>query len=210
VPKEVKEMIDGYIQNLTAQSRLGILPSWQLPDIQVGIPIEEYYIQESLLDTCGNDLPIRELLIPANIWTFPVRAHDKYLYYVEIAKGKDGKWDWNGAGGLGGGGPENWWQKLRKSYPESTGINPILICDGLFKYLYFPQKSPRNLFYIKYGNEQFDFARNSSNSMDSLDDSRILVPHLKKNWKDGQAFRDAYNKKHPGTFKNNSTVGGEK
>jgi hypothetical protein len=207
-------MIDGYIQDSAnsfglkaVQWSLSIDRSLKPTDIQVGLPIEVYSIREDALDTCGNDLPLRELLVPADIWTFPVQAHGKYIYYVDIAKEKDGKWHWREAGELKS---ENWWKKLRKTYPESCGINPILIRDEGFQYLYFPQKSPFNLFFIKNGNEQFEFAYTSSNSIDSLDDGRRLVPHIKKNWINGQSFRDAYNKKHPGSFKNKSNQGGGK
>jgi hypothetical protein len=214
VPKEVQKMIDGYTQDSTshfglkaAQRSLGVDRSLQSTDIQVGQPVEVYNIRESALDTCGDDLPLRELLVPANTWTFAVKAHGKYIYDLDIAKRKDGTWFWVGAGELK---PDNWWQKLRKTYPDSSGINPILIDYEGFKYLYFPQKSTHNFFFIKYGNEQFPFAWNTSNSMDSLDDGKILVPRLKQNWKNGQSYRDAYNKKHPGTFNNKSTEGGGK
>jgi hypothetical protein len=220
VPPEVRKMIDGYIQNSprgfslkAAQNSLGVDPSLQLTDIKVGSPVEVYYIRYNALDTCKDDLPLKELLLPANIWTFPVEAHGKFIYDVEIAEGKDGKWFWGGAGELK---PNNWWQKLRTSYPESSGISPILIRDNGRQFLYFPQKSSFNLFLIKYGNEQYPYAQASSNSMDSLDDSRRLVPHLIKNWKDTKPLRDAYNKKHPGTysdsgaFRNKSNDGGEK
>lgn len=215
VPKEVQKMIDGYKKDpgiehvglISAQRFLGVDTSLKIADIQVGQPIEVYNIKENLLDTCSSDMPLRSLLVPANIWTFAVQAHWKYLYHVDIVKGKDSKWFWGGAGELK---ENNWWQKLRKTYPESSGINPILIQDNAYQYLYFPQKSTHNYFFIKNGNEQFPFALASSNSMDSLDDSRGLVPHLKQQWKETKPLRDAYNKKHPGTFETKSDDGGVK
>jgi hypothetical protein len=214
IPSEVQKMIDGYIQDSSsryglksAQKFLHVDPSLKQTDIRVGNPLEVYYVRENALDTCKEDLPLKELLVPANVWTFPIQALGKYIYDAEIAKGKDGKWHWDGLNGLH---PENWWQKLRKTYAESSGINPVLIRNNGFKYLYFPQKSPNDFFFIKNGNENFSFALNSSNSMDSLDDSRKFVPHLKKTWKDSQPYRDSIKKKYPGVFDDKNNDGGKK
>lgn len=204
VPPEVQKMIDGYIKDSTAdfgfiiaKRNLGIDQSLQLADIRVGRPIEVYHIRYSLLDTCGNDLPVRDFTNSSNIWIFPVQARGKFIYDIEIAKWKDGKWHWTASNGLS---QESWWSKLRKAYPESSTVQPILIRDGVREYLHFPQKSAFNLFMIKHGNEQDTFSLHSSNSIDSLDDSRRFLSYQIERWKQDKPNRDAINKRHPGFF----------
>ena len=201
IPIEVQKVMNDYIHDSTTifnfyseKLPLGLDPSLRLTDIQAGIPIEVYHLRNDVLDTCGNDIPVAKLIDPVEVWLLPIRVKGQYIYQIKIAK-KDGKWLKVAMDQLR---KNNLWQQFRAKYPESSGINPILIYDGQEQYLFFPQKKRFNFFYIKYGNWKDDMlVRNTSNSIDSLDEDRKFIKYLIQKGKDTKAARDAFLRNHP-------------
>ena len=195
VPEGVQRIIDSLLADSTMEHGLASAQKWLLVDssvelgeIEAGTPIEQYHVRYELLDTCDPNAPLMELLEPSNMWYVPIRANGRYLYFVEVYK-KKGAWQTIGAG------EGDWgiWTELRKTYPESTGINPVLVTYGPRRFLHFPQKGKRNLFNVVHLNDSPNNSRRyredsvfsrMSYSLDSLDDSRPVVEYMKKRWKE--------------------------
>ena len=177
------EIMKNYVIDSTAEDGFLSAKHWlknsesiSAADIEVGQPIQEYRVKYNLLDTCADSIPFYELIEPKDYWIFPIRAKDRYLYEVNVSK-FEGKWHISGRAEL----PAiNMWQQMRAAYPESTGINPMLVVDGISKYFYFKQKGHRRIYYIKPGYQNDSLEVVTASSMTTLADSKQLVKHWKK------------------------------
>jgi len=186
VPKEVMEIMKDYVKDSTAEDGFLTAKHWlknsesiSAADIEVGIPIQEYRIRYSMLDTCTDTIPFYRLLEPKDYWIFPVKSKDRYLYEVNVSK-FEGKWHISGRAELPS---DNMWHQLRSAFPESSGVNPMLVVDGISKYLYFKQKGLRKIYYIKPGFQNDSLEMVTTSSMSALDDTKKLVRHWKKQGK---------------------------
>jgi hypothetical protein len=184
--KEVMEIMKDYVSDSTAEDGFLSAKHWlkniesiSAADIEVGQPIQEYRIKYNMLDTCADSIPFYKLLEPKDYWIFPIRTKDRYLYEVNVSK-FEGKWHISGRAELPS---DNMWQQLRSAFPESTGINPMLVVDGLSKYLYFKQKGLRKIYYIKPGFQNDSLEMVTTSSMSALDDTKKLLRHWKKKGK---------------------------
>ncbi len=213
VPEGVQRMIDTLLTDsmtdcgLAYTKRVLHLDSGlQLSDIEAGVPLEKYIFRYAALDTCDVNAPVQELIEPANVWLVPIRTRTKerYLYYVEVYK-KGDVWKRIGMGE----GDRGIWQRLRKAYPESTGVNPILVSYCGQDFLHFPQKGVRNLFSVQHlrmnrketsSREKGTPYANMSYSLDTLDDSRPVVRYLKRQWTESRQKREEIYRKHPNLF----------
>jgi len=182
-PKEVMEIMKNYVKDSTAEFGFVSAKKWLLlgdsinaADIEVGIPIQQFVVKYSMLHTCSDSIPFNELLEPEDLWIIPIRAKGRWLYEVTLSKAS-GTWRFSKMNDLL---PDNMWKQLRSAYPESTGISPVLIVDGLSKYLYFSQKGSRKIFYVRPGFQNDSLENVTPGSLNTLADSKQLVKHWKK------------------------------
>lgn len=211
IPLELQQIVNNYAKDSTVDYGFNFAKKWlhldsslKSTDIEVGIPIEEYTLRYDVLDTCRDDIPVKFLIQPSNYWILPIRAHGQYIYEITISK-SSGTWQMVGAGELG---PVNLWQKLRKSYPESSGIIPIKINDGRWWFYHFPQLGLYNLTPVRPDDDSISII--SSKSFDKLDDSRKIIKYRKKEWKNQKKLLEEENKKAPIPILPKGLLGGDK
>jgi hypothetical protein len=183
VPKEVQSIIDDYVKDSTADCGFLFAKKWLHLDnsiesnkIRTGIPIQEFGINYSFLDTCKDSISFGTIILPKDIWILPICYKDKVIYEVQISK-YSGSWKMVGTSELATG---NVWEMLIKIYSDSSIIRPVLVVDGLNKFLYFPQKGKRKVYYIRPGWKNDTLATVLPGSLESLNDSKELVKYWKK------------------------------
>jgi len=211
IPECVKEIVANYAKNDTWEGSFSkikpifsnIDPSITLNEIEVEPPLKEYIIDYEKLDTCSVSIPIEELLRPTGRWVFPVKARGSYIYEVYIRYTKAGCID----GGAGSMHYELFWTSLRKQYPVSSGISPILVINGTEQYLHFPHKGPRSLYYLDPAN--FSGAtKTATHDLSKENDCREIIKAMKKRYHEGKPLREEAEKKRPGMFKKMREKGG--
>jgi len=185
-PKEVMEIMKNYVKDSTAEDGFLSAKQWlknvesiSAADIEVGEPIQEYRVKYNMLDSCSDTISFNELIEPRDYWIFPIRAKERYLYEVMVSK-YNSVWHISGRAELP---TDNMWEQFRLAYPESTGINPVLVIDGLSQYFYFKQKGPRKIFYIRPGFQNDSIEMVTPGSIQALDDSKKLIRHWKNQGK---------------------------
>lgn len=207
VPECVEEIVENYTRNDTWEmsfskiSFSNIEKSIQLSEIEVEPPIKEYTIDYEKLDTCSVSIPIEDLIRPSGRWVFPVKARGSYIYEVYIKYTKNGC-RFSEAASMH---HEWFWTSLREQYPVSSGKSPVLIKSGTSRYLHFPHKGSRNLYYLDPANfsskiAQHDFTRKS--------DCREIIVNMQKKFHEAKPMREEVEKKHPGIFKKMRDKGG--
>ena len=121
----------------------GLDTTIQVAEIDCGTPVQIYYFRNwdkpHHLDSISVDAPVMSIVEPSGHWEFSLRARGQYLIGVKFFD-KDGTWDWVSAGGT-----KTAWAEMRKVYPESSGVHPIIVYHAHRKYLHFPQKGEHNL-----------------------------------------------------------------
>jgi len=208
VPKEITRILDNYLKDSTAEYGPLFAQEWrflnksiQIKDLKVGRPIPEYMLRHTILDTCPDTIPFYKIIEPTGRWFLPIVAHGKPQYELGLMKFMN-SWIFFSLGEVTTNDTIGVWGPLLKAYPESTGINPILLLESRTrKYLYFPQIGPRKIYSIRYGYKNDIFP----GSIDTLDDSRKLIEYWKKS---GNKEIGIENKQ----FKNNNNTktGGDK
>lgn len=108
----------------------------------------------------------------------------------------------------------NTWDKVRKEFPEESGIRPIYI-DYPFQLLYFPHKANgKNIFHARNPKWADSMSSITSKSLNNLDDEKTIVPLLKEKMRSYRAHRKKLDqqkkdfKKHPDNCKD--ITGGNK
>ncbi len=207
VPKEVQDIIDNYTKDSTIEYGFAFAKKWlHLPDsiefkgINTGIPIQQHRVRYALLDSCKDSISFDKLIYPDDYWVIPISYNDKFIYEVYASK-STGIWRLSQMGDLP---TDNHWDKLHRVFPKSCGISPILVKDGLNKFLYFPHISKRKVYYIRPGWENDSLAILLNGSFENLDDSKKLVNYWKKK---GKGSRNEMDKLYPGIFKDKKAGG---
>jgi len=202
MPEDVKRFLDNYVKDSTADGgrflrykKEGIIPaSVQFNDLRLRA-LQVYYFKMIFLDeTSLNEYPdtvaLSEIIMPTNQWRVLVMAHNKPLYEFMLVR-RNGELRFSGGSFPSPGSSFrcSMWEPLLESYPESTGINPVFVIADPFRsgfnsgFLYFPQKGPRKVYYIKrgYGKPERDtLAALFSGSIKDLDDSKKFIAHRRK------------------------------
>ena len=184
VPVEVHAVIQRYLQDSTAPMSYGTLgtaggydPSVSFSDLRAGIPVKMYVLDSSSINKADENDSINSIIKSLDIWFVPILGRGKYLYFLQISK-SIGFWR------VGGVGPY-WarnitWNKTRKIWSESSGINPILISapyDDMF--LNFPKKGARHLIPITTEDNSDSLWLLSKKSNSTLPDSKPFLRYLK-------------------------------
>jgi hypothetical protein len=161
----------------------------QIEDLRVGRVLEVYTIGRISLEAYPDTVPFSEIIQPTGLLRVLIMAHDKPLYEMTL---------FNTIRGLKEprifGYDKDIWDPLLESYPELTGINPVLVTtDDAFSgltdmgdhFLYFKQKGPRRVHYIKREGalRNVELETLFSGSIRTLDDSRKFVRHKKRGGK---------------------------
>lgn len=122
---------------------LGYDTTIQPSEIDFGIPAEVYVLKKNgdkIIDSVSIDEPVMNTIEPAGIWEFCLTARGKSMFRVTFIL-KNNKFEW-----LESGGTTNNWKEMREVYPESTGVNPIIIqASRQDRFLHFPQINAHNL-----------------------------------------------------------------
>jgi|WetSurMetagenome_2_1015567.scaffolds.fasta_scaffold351628_2 hypothetical protein len=199
MPVCVQKIVDNYVKDSTGED--GFIKVKQIfsfvdnsiksNEIEADIPIKEYMFDYNKLDTCADSTPVEELIKPTGRWIFPVKAHGRFIYEVNIRITKEGCHT-AGCSSLNN---DLFWGDLRIKYPSSQDINPVLVIDGESKYLHFPKKGSHNLYFLDPKN----FSESSaSHNISTLNDGRKLIASIQKAYRDKKSFRDEIEIKHPG------------
>jgi hypothetical protein len=121
-------------------------------------------------------------------WRVLIMAHNKPLYQITVVNWDDGEIKFlMGASTY----DKDLWDPLLEAYPESTGINPILVTTDKTPlgfgdigdwFLYFKQKGPRKVHYVKreWTPRNVELETMFSTSIKNLDDSRKFVRYKKR------------------------------
>lgn len=138
-----------------------------------------------------DSVPVKLMIKPVGRWQIPIRANCRYIYFVEVSN-NHGAWKPIGM-------EEAWssWQEVRAAWPESLGVNPILIKYGQRNFIHFPQKGSHNLVYLRPNLANDRLADVSSKSYDRLDDSQIIFGQLKKVLKKDREMYRKFRSRNP-------------
>jgi hypothetical protein len=121
-----------------------------------------------------------------------ILAHDKPLYQITVDNWDDGEIKDLMASSTY---DKDLWDPLLETYPESTGINPVLVTTDNMSlgfgnrgdwFLYFKQKGPRKVHYVRRSwtrRPSVELDSLFSSSIKTLDDSRKFVRHKKRGGK---------------------------
>ena len=194
VPKEIMDFLENQIDQynirglLSAKESGQVHDSVQIKDLKIERIIQIYKLKHIFLDSYIDTVSFSEIIEPSGKWFVLITANNKPIYdlYLDNSKGEP---KYVGMGHLNPNSTyRNMWNLLLKTYPESTGINPVLFSQyGSFpfekedRFLYFKQKGPRKIFSLRFG-------RRSGNPLDTLftgsietlDDSKKLMEHWKR------------------------------
>ena len=201
MPVEVKNYMENYFKSSRAEIKLSNIKSKSLSsdwvqtvyveDLRVGRVLEMYITKEISLEKYSDTVSFSEIIQPYGQWRVLITAHNKPLYQITVGY-LDGKIDFL----MGGSGKydKDFWDPLLEAYPESTGVNPVLVTtdhtmfgfgnDGDW-FLYFNQKGPRKIHHVKrsWARSNVELDTLFSGSIKDLDDSRKFVRYKKRGGK---------------------------
>jgi hypothetical protein len=189
MPPEVKAFLDNYTKDSTSRrgpldlKKDGIIPDWvQNKDLRLRV-IQEYLFNSDInLHALPDTVAFSEVIMPSNRWYVAVMAHDMTFCELILGLYKNGKPRFThlipAPKGLS---KHHVWGPLLKAYPESTGINPVLVKwppYGHF-FLYFKQFGPRKIYRC---DRRFPSDLDSllPSSIETLDDSKHLIKYNKE------------------------------
>jgi hypothetical protein len=167
----------------------------------IGTPIEIFKLNGNALENADEESEIDDVIEPNDTWIIPILIDMVYIYKVKVLY-ENGNYKTYGCGeGVLG---FHTWDKVRQKYPEDSGVRPVVI--GMkHKFIYFPdKKGSKKLFYVKNPKWNDELSRITSNSLDSLDDSKTIINYLKKERKANKEKRRKFFEKNPDIFKNKS------
>ena len=189
---EVKIFLDNYSKDSTAKygplyaKRAGHFnDSVKIRDLKTRT-IEIYDFKHTFLEAHPDTIPFSELIQPSGYWFVMVMAHNKPLYQLAL-RNLTGEPEFVGMVYLGPNSKSSkMWELLLETYPESSGINPVFFSPygwafgSKERFLYFEQKGPRKIYYLRTGRLSDPLAELFPSSIKTLDDSKKLVEYWKK------------------------------
>jgi hypothetical protein len=183
VPEAVSKILENYLKDssagfgpLYAKKWRFLSDSIQIKDLKIGRVLQEYKLKRGSIDMYPDTIPLSEIIEPTGYWNVLITAHDRPQYVVTLGNSK-GELVFTMMSDIS---TDNMWESLLKNYPESKGINPVLVVMGRENYLYFKQKGPRKIYYLRPGYANDPLTVLFPGSLDTLDDSRKLLNHWKK------------------------------
>ena len=194
LPVEVRRFLENYTKDSTAQwgpidarsaGRFSS-ESVRIKDLRVGRVIEIYQLRHTFLDKYPDTVPFSEIIESTKHWLVLITAYNQPLYEL-LLRNPGGKPEFFGMRSLPiGSRRREMWDLLLKGYPEATKINPIFFSRFGFTVgsreaiFYFPQKGPRKIYFIGPRFDEDPLNTLLSNSINVLDDSKILIEYWKK------------------------------
>jgi hypothetical protein len=195
MPEEIKAFLENYTKDST-EKRWGPLRRKEEGVIPATAPIRDlrfrvlqvYYFRKASLQEHPDDIALSEVIEPSGFWRIVVMAHNQPRYELTLDN-RTGKpkiirttlFAYASDSSINSG---STWGPLLKTYPESTGINPVLVevsgdVSGKgYSFLYFKQLGSRKIFYGNRRGYNPTFDSLFTASIETLDDSNKLV-----NWK---------------------------
>jgi hypothetical protein len=182
VPKDVQNIIDNYVSDSAghwgfyfAKKAYVFDQTIQAKDIKVGVPFEEFRWSDEKLAQTNDSTSLDSLIVPLGIWNLPILARGKYLYILKVSNFR-GPWECVQMSK----GSANEWQRVRSAWPENSGLDPILINDGIEQLLHFPKKDKYNIVYL-YGESDSNgvYKANSISTYNNMKDSRTFLKYYK-------------------------------
>jgi|TergutMp193P3_1026864.scaffolds.fasta_scaffold04078_5 hypothetical protein len=190
MPPEIKRFLDNYTKDSTAhrgplyyKSMGAINDSVQIKDLKMRT-IQEYTIKDISLNEYPDTVALSEIIKSGNMWRVLIMAHNKPLYELMLSNTEGKPRFVRGAFPYP---PDSdfkskIWEPLLKVYPESTGINPVLVSrwngSSMDRFLYFKEKGPRKIYFLPDRNDTLNLM--FTTTMETLDDSRKLIEYWKK------------------------------
>jgi hypothetical protein len=186
--------LDNYLKDSTAKwgplgyKKRGVIPAVvQIQSLKLKI-LTLHSIKDVALNEYPSTVALSELIEPNGWWHILVMAHNKPLYEL-ILSNRTGIPRFIRAAvpyPIGSEFKDNIWTPLLKAYPESSGINPTLVISSCrcnnrsdHYFLYFKQKGSRKIYYCDKRDYANTFDSLFTASIETLDDSKILIDHLK-------------------------------
>jgi len=147
----------------------------QFKDWHVGLPFQYYDLPVEAIENADEESEFEDLMEPTNRWCIPIRV-DGYGYAYHVLVEVNGKmFRPYGCGG----GVFKGWDKVREKFPEESGVIPMF-APSPFALLYFPDiEGPKKIFHVRPSKWDDPMSKATSNSLDSLDEARTIVPLLK-------------------------------
>jgi len=206
MPKEVRGLLENYTTDSTEESwflalkNRGVIPtSVQFKDVRTRA-IEVYDLNTDSIDMYADTVPLSEIIKPMGLWRVLVMAHNKPLYQSNIVYNRTESPKFSGGTfpDPDSGFRDAMWLSLLEAYPQSAGINPVLVkiedkdmrfnvrdnFNGGNNFLYFKQLGSRKIYHIE---SQSRWSNDDTlkalfiGSIKTLDDSKKLVAYLKLN-----------------------------
>ena len=189
--------MDNYVKDSTEQ-RWGPLRRKEEGVIPATMPIRElrfralqiYVFKEASLNEYPDDVALSEVIEPNGLWRILVTAQNQPRYELMLDN-RTGKPKIVRTTIFFAKAPDSiinsgsTWGPLLMAYPESTGINPVLLAvrgrSGNF--LYFKQLGQRKIYYIDKHGYNPTLASLFTASIETLDDSKKLVNWAKRDIK---------------------------
>jgi len=205
MPIEVREFLDNYIKDSTADygpidaKNFGYLPRdlVQIRDLKLRI-VELYQFKHVYLNSYPDTVALSELIEPSGRWSVLVMAQNKPFYQVFLDNYQCEKTERAGMSDIGEDNmTANKWKALLEAYPgESTEIKAVFFSrlgvtlNATECFLYFREKGPRKIFYIKPGRPNDELEKLFTGSIDNLDDSQKLMRYWKEQGINEVGIRD--------------------
>ena len=189
VPGEVKAFLGSYVRDSTAKwgpleyKKAGAIPeSVQIKDLSFRV-LQVYSFKGVSLNEYPDTVALGDIIEPSASWHVLVIAHNKALYELTLYN-KDGvPRIIRTASGSGFRGSR--WDPLLKVYPESAGMNPVLVTSRAgfgrtHDFLYFKKKGHRKIYFLKPAWDDDPLDSLLTASIETLDDSKKLIGYWKK------------------------------
>ena len=148
-PVEVRDLVDAYLKDTIdpmsfnkIRDHFRIDPTIKISDIEAGVPVHIYSLDWNKFMNGADTFPLSTILIPRNAWQVPIRAFGKYLYVLDIRKTPG--LNFYHLSGLLYDDKDNF-ERIRISWPESSGYIPIHIDCSIGEFWHFPQIDDYNL-----------------------------------------------------------------
>jgi hypothetical protein len=193
MPVEIRRFLENYPNstgsfNPQSFREMGVIPaSAQMSDLRFRTLQAHVFKQDISLDDYPDTVVLSEVIEPSGFWRVLVMVHDKPFYTLRLDNRTGEPRIIEATSNAGAEIRSNLWIPLLEKYPESTGINPILVTVGcdvnirrVHEFLYFKQLGPRKVYYGSVRGFDNPLDPLFSTSIETLDDSRILIRYLKK------------------------------
>lgn len=142
----------------------------------VGLPFQFYDLNVSKLDTANESTKFKDLIEPTNDWCIPIKIKNNYIYHILVEIDKDNIKPFGCGEDVIG---FKTWDKVRKEFPEVSGISPVYI-DYPYQLLFFPNnKKEKNIFHARNLRWNDPMSNATSKDLNKLDDAQTIIPLLK-------------------------------